>query len=97
MNGNSWLNSTERLKGFIQLERHTAEYLTEIVIKKLNGLGLDIENCQEQTYDIAANMSGCCTRVQARIRELSPNAIYVPSSNHSLNLVVNFACESKWK
>lgn len=84
----------ERFLGFIQLERHTAKYLTEVVIKKLNELGLDIENCRGQTYDNAANMSGCYTGVQARIRELSPNAIYVPCSAHSLNLVVNFACES---
>ncbi|KAJ8912350.1 hypothetical protein NQ315_014717 [Exocentrus adspersus] len=84
----------ERFLGFIQLERHTAEYLTGVVIDKLEKLGLDIENCPGQTYDNAANMSGRYAGLQARIRALSSTAIYIPCANHSLNLAVNFACES---
>lgn len=83
----------ERFLGFIQLERHTAEYLTHVVLDKLEKLGLNIENCRGQTYDNAANMSGRYTGLQARIKAMSSTAIYVPCANHSLNLSVNFACE----
>lgn len=83
----------ERFLGFIRLEKHTAEHLTEVVLKKLNYLGLGIHNCRGQTYDNAANMSGCYKGLQARIREISPTAIFVPCCSHSLNLV-NFAFKS---
>lgn len=42
VNGN---NVIERFLGYIPLERHTTEYLTEVVMKKLNELELDIDNC----------------------------------------------------
>lgn len=79
--------------GFLKIEKHTAEYLQEIVLNNLKQLGLDIENCRGQSYDNAVNMSGKYNGLQARIRTLSPTAVYVPSTNHSLNLVLNFACE----
>ncbi|GFU03049.1 uncharacterized protein TNCV_113571 [Trichonephila clavipes] len=44
-------------------------------------------NCREQAYDNAATMAGCHTGVQQRIKDINPNAKFVPCSNHSLNLV----------
>ncbi|GFY45698.1 integrase catalytic domain-containing protein [Trichonephila inaurata madagascariensis] len=44
-------------------------------------------NCREQAYDNAATMAGCYTGVQQRIKDINPNAEFVPCSNHSLNLV----------
>lgn len=79
--------------GFLKIEKHTAEYLQEIVLNNLKQLGLDIENCRGQSYDNAVNMSGKYNGLRARIRTLSPTAVYVPCTNHSLNLVFNFACE----
>ncbi|GFV12564.1 hypothetical protein TNCV_4425171 [Trichonephila clavipes] len=32
-------------------------------------------------------MAGCHTGMQQRIKDMDPNAEFVPSSNHSLNLV----------
>lgn len=39
------------------------------------------------SYDNAANMSGCYTGLQAKIKESNPLATYVPCAAHSLNLV----------
>ncbi|GFS97256.1 uncharacterized protein TNCV_1824271 [Trichonephila clavipes] len=44
-------------------------------------------NCREQAYDNAATMAGCHTGVQQRIKDINPNAEFVPCSNLSLNLV----------
>ncbi|XP_043484549.1 zinc finger MYM-type protein 1-like [Leptopilina heterotoma] len=84
----------ERFMGFLKIESHSAENLQEVVLKKLKELDLDIANCRGQSYDNAANMSGKYHGLQARIKNLSPTAFYVPCTNHSLNLVLNFACES---
>ena len=48
-----------------------------------------------QTFDNAAPMSGVHSGVQARIQKINPKALYVPCSNHSLNLcgIYTFACE----
>lgn len=84
----------ERFLGFIKIEKHTAEYLKDVVLKKLEVLGLKIENCRGQSYDNAANMSGNYNGLQARIKRLSPTAVYIPCASHSLNLSVNFSSES---
>ncbi|GFX66199.1 hypothetical protein TNCV_738601 [Trichonephila clavipes] len=44
-------------------------------------------NCREQAYDNAATMAGWHTGVQQRIKDINPNAEFVPCSKHSLNLV----------
>lgn len=87
----------ERFVGFRRIERHTADYLEEMVLSYLKQLDLNIENCCGQSYDNAANMSGKYNGLQARIRTISPTAIYVPCMSHSLNLVLNFACEKSFE
>lgn len=84
----------ERFMGFIKITSHTAEHLENVILEKLKGFGIDIKNCRGQTYDNASNMSGKYTGLQARILQRSPSAIFVPCTNHSLNLVANFAAES---
>ena len=41
-----------------------------------------------QGYDGASVMSGQCSGVQKRIRELAPHAIYIHCYAHTLNLVL---------
>lgn len=78
----------ERFITFLQLEGHTGESLANQTLKFLTeDCGLDIQNCRGQSYDNALNMSGKYKGVQARILSLNENAIYVPCSAHSLNLV----------
>jgi len=54
------------------------------ILKKYN---IDIAYLRGQSYDNAKNMSGIYSGLQARIKEVSPLADFVPCSAHSLNLV----------
>lgn len=77
----------ERFLQFIPIHGHNAEHLTEVVTHFLETNNIDILNCRGQSYDNAANMSGRCSGLQAKIKELNKYAEYVPCAGHSLNLV----------
>ena len=78
----------ESFVDFIQVAGKKAEDLTRLILDKLEADGLNIQDCRGQAYDNAAVMSGVHSGVQARIREINPDAQFVPCSNHSLNLAV---------
>lgn len=84
----------ERFLMFIPNTGHKSQQMTNIVTSTLIELGIDISNCRGQSYDNAANMSGIYNGLQAKIKEFSPLAEYVPCSAHSLNLVGECAAES---
>lgn len=84
----------ESFCGFIQIEHHDSAYLTDVVLNTLQNFGISVTNCRGQSYDNAANMAGKYTGLQARIKEHSETAYYVPCAAHSLNLVGNCAAES---
>ena len=78
----------ERFLEFIASEeRHTGENLREIVLSALSRLNLNIEDLRGQSYDNAANMSGCYSGLQANIKQTNSLADFVPCAAHSLNLV----------
>ena len=79
---------------FIPIDKHDASYLEVKVLEMLQTLDLNIENCRGQTYDNGAHMAGKYKGLQARIKNLSPSATFIPCANHSLNLVGNFAAEN---
>ncbi|GFU46297.1 DUF4371 domain-containing protein [Trichonephila clavipes] len=58
-----------------------------MIVSKLKADGFDIMNCRGQDFYNDATMAGCHTGVQQRIKNINPNAEFVPCSNHSLNLV----------
>lgn len=66
----------------------TAGTLTIIIKDALLQFGLELDDCRGQAYDVASNMSGRMSDVQARISAENPKAIYVHCFNHSLNLAV---------
>ncbi|GFW87244.1 hypothetical protein TNCV_5125961 [Trichonephila clavipes] len=72
---------------FLETKNKTAEGISDMIVSKPKVDGLDIMNCRGQAYDNATKMAGCHTGVQQRIKDINPNAKYVPCSNHSLNLV----------
>lgn len=84
----------ERFLKFIPNTGHKSQQMTNVVTSTLSELGIDISNCRGQSYDNAANMSGIYNGLQAKIKEISPLAEYVPCSAHSLNLVGECAAES---
>lgn len=84
----------ERFLGFIPISSHTGSYLENTVLDTLKNIDIDIKYCRGQSYDNASNMSGKYSGLQARIKQHSEEADYIPCANHSLNLVGNCAAES---
>ena len=78
----------ESLLGFAACGSLSAAGLCETLLTSLRDCRIDLLGCVAQCFDGAAVMSGRCTGVQARIRELCPKAIYVHCFAHRLNLVI---------
>uniref|UniRef100_A0A8P4KG01 TTF-type domain-containing protein n=1 Tax=Dicentrarchus labrax TaxID=13489 RepID=A0A8P4KG01_DICLA len=77
----------ERFVKFLPIESHMGEALFNSIIGVLEEMGIDINNCRGQCYDNANNMSGAYKGVQARIKQISSLAQWVPCAAHTLNLV----------
>ena len=75
------------------MDSHNAKHVQDKLLTFLNENGIDIGNCQGQSYDNASNMSGRYNGLQARIKQLNEFAQYVPCFAHSLNLVEKCAAE----
>ncbi|XP_045464849.1 uncharacterized protein LOC123674057 [Harmonia axyridis] len=84
----------ERFLGFIPNPGHKAEDLYNAVIKMMEEHNFNFANCRGQSYDNAANMSGIYNGLQAKIKEISPLAYWIPCTAHSLNLVGEHAAGS---
>ena len=84
----------ERFLNCIPIESHTGEALATTALKFLNEHDIDIKNLRGQSYDNAANMSGCCNGIQANICQINSLAHYIPCAAHSLNLVGVSAAET---
>ncbi|KAL1270827.1 hypothetical protein QQF64_029843 [Cirrhinus molitorella] len=72
----------------------TGKCLCETFLGHLETLGLDLYNCQGQSYDNGSNMQGKKQEVQKRVLELNPKALCIPCGSHTLNLVVGDAAKS---
>lgn len=77
----------ERFMTFHSIDGHTAEYLSSSIVDLFKNWNLNIKKCVGQSFDNASNMAGKYTGVQARIKNISPMADFVPCAAHSLNLV----------
>ncbi|KAJ8346426.1 hypothetical protein SKAU_G00278270 [Synaphobranchus kaupii] len=66
----------------------TAETLFLCVKDVLIRLNLSMERLQGYCFDGASNMSGRFMGVQARLKEVCPDSVYVHCTNHSLDLVL---------
>ena len=67
----------ESFLGFAACGSLSVAGLCETLLTSLRDCRIDLLGCVAQCFDGAAVMSGRCTGVQARIRELCPKAIYV--------------------
>ena len=83
----------ERLIKLLPGISHTSAGLEKAVIDCLESFEINIKNCRGQSYDNASNMSGAYSGLQARIKQQSPLAEYIPCAAHSLNLVGSAAAE----
>ncbi|KAL4122200.1 hypothetical protein QTP88_014574 [Uroleucon formosanum] len=73
----------ERFLCFLENVGHKSQCMADTVFSILKKYNIDIAYLRGQSYDNAKNMSG----LQARIKEVSSLADFVPCSAHSLNLV----------
>ncbi|XP_065658629.1 uncharacterized protein LOC136083152 [Hydra vulgaris] len=76
----------ERFFCFLQIKSHGKSLITDI-LDLLERYDIDITNCRGQTYDNASNMFGKYSGLQARLKEQSELAFYIPCAGHSLNLM----------
>lgn len=87
-------DAVERFLKFIPNVGHKSKDLYDTIIVALAAYDLKLEDCRGQSYDNAANMSGCYAGLQALIIESNASAMYIPCAAHSLNLVGASAVES---
>ena len=78
----------EKTIGTVRVDDTSSEELFKSVVKVLARVNLQVSESRAQGYDGASNMSGHLTGLAARVKEISPLAIYVHCCNHRLNLVV---------
>lgn len=83
----------ENFIGFAQCESTSGESLSEAFLTQLRNSGVNLEKLRGQGYDGASNMSGKFRGVQARIREVQPQALYTHCRAHCLNLAICHASE----
>lgn len=79
---------TERFLTYDEASSLNAESLSKYILDTLNLYSLDVSMMVSQGYDGASVMSGVCSGVQQRIKEIAPQALYVHCRAHCLNLVL---------
>ena len=79
---------SERTIGTVKVDDTGAENLFHTIVKVLARVKLLVKESRAQGYDGASNMSGHLSGLAARVKEISPSAIYIHCCNHRLNLVV---------
>ncbi|XP_025413483.1 zinc finger MYM-type protein 1-like isoform X1 [Sipha flava] len=84
----------ERFVGFLKSVGHEGEDMETALIQHFTDLDINFKNCRGQSYDNASNMSGIYNGLQARIKRISKQALFVPCAAHSLNLVGSNAAEA---
>lgn len=86
----------EVFAGYFNVDDTTGSGLLNAFLKRLEELGLDIQDCRGQGCDNGSHMRGKIQGVQARVLQIqfaqvlqiNSKALFVPCGAHSLNLVV---------
>jgi hypothetical protein len=80
----------EHLVGFIAVQEITAAALTDTILRELQGLDLDTNDCHSQGYDMVGMNSGAKTKI------LSSNkrAFFTACGCHNWNLLLGDAIKS---
>ena len=85
----------ECLINFMHLERTNATMISRKILKSLSdpSISLDPSNIRGQAYDGASVMSSGKEGVQAKIKEISPLALFTHCYAHCLNLSIATSCK----
>ncbi|KAL4148064.1 hypothetical protein QTP88_002368 [Uroleucon formosanum] len=78
---------------FSEVCDHSAVGLSTKIKQLLHNNNMDLLQCRGQGYDGTGVMSGAYGGVQALIRQVQPNALYVHCASHNLNLAINDAAK----
>ena len=78
----------EHFLTYVESTSLDAESLSSYLLTTLRDLKLDPTRIISQGYDGASVMSGRCSGVQKRIREVAPHAVYIHCYAHNLNLAL---------
>ena len=78
----------ERFLTYVEVVSLDSQGLSTYILDTLKHFGLDSTCIVSQGYDGASVMSGKCSGVQQRIKEVAPQAIYVHCYAHCLNLAL---------
>ena len=78
---------------FVEAPATTGQALAELLLSRIELLGLDANLLCGQGYDGAANMSGRQSGAAVRIRQIYPLALYMHCNSHVLNLCIVKASE----
>ena len=78
----------ERFLTYFPADNLNAESLSKYILDTLKKYDLDPQMIVSQGYDGASVMSGNCSGVQQRIRQVAQHAAYIHCQAHTLNLVL---------
>ena len=78
----------ERFVEYVHATELDAASLTDSILRIVSQMQLSIDRCVSQCYDGASVMSGSCSGVSTRIKELNPKAVYIHCCAHRLNLAL---------
>ena len=62
------------------------ERMLSKLLKQLEAVELHTQGCRGEAFDNASVMAGHRSRVQKRFAGINPMVVFVPCTNHSLNL-----------
>ena len=82
----SSMNVEESFVDFMKSKGKTQEYISNLILEKVNELGIDIAYWGGLTYNNAALISGKYNGIQKRINNINPKAKFVSCLNNSLYL-----------
>ena len=85
----------ECLINLVNIERANASTISQKILESIShpSVSLNARNIRGQAYDGAAVMSSKIAGVQAKIKEVSPLALYTHCFAHSLNLSIAASCK----
>jgi hypothetical protein len=84
----------EHFARFTAIQETTAAALTDAILRELQILGLNIDDCCDQVYDNGANMVGVNLSVKAKILAINPRAFFTACGYHNWSLLLGDAAKS---
>ena len=83
----------EEFVGFLHAKSIHGQALATLLLNTMDKYEVDGDKLRAQGYDGAANMSRKHQGVQAHVRQLFPEAVYVHCKSHCLNLAIGHSCK----